>query len=133
LLPLQPFSELSMVLAASDVTVATVEPDAGMFSVPSKVQSYLCAGRAVLLAAPSANLAADVIRDSGAGLVVDPNDKHEFLKGALRLLDDDALRNESAARGRIFASDNYDIQRVADRFETVFNYAINARTAGKEI
>ena len=133
LLPLQPFSELSMVLAASDVTVATVEPDAGMFSVPSKVQSYLCAGRAVLLAAPSTNLAADVIRNSGAGLVVDPNDKHEFLKAALRLLDDDALRNESAARGRIFASDNYDIQRVADRFETVFNYAINARTAGKEI
>jgi colanic acid biosynthesis glycosyl transferase WcaI len=133
LLPLQPFSELSMVLAASDVAVATIEPDAGMFSVPSKVQSYLCAGRAVLLAAPSENLAADVVRKSGSGLVVDPTDKTGFLRAALRLLDDDALRSESAANGRKFALANYDVGLVADRFETVFKYAIGAKTARKEI
>jgi colanic acid biosynthesis glycosyl transferase WcaI len=133
LLPLQPFSDLSMVLAASDVAVATIEPDAGMFSVPSKVQSYLCAGRAVLLAAPSENLAADVVRKSGSGLVVDPTDQAGFLEAALRLLDDDALRSESAANGRKFALANYDVGRVADRFETVFKYAIGAKTARKEI
>jgi colanic acid biosynthesis glycosyl transferase WcaI len=133
LLPLQPFSELSMVLAASDVAVATIEPDAGMFSVPSKVQSYLCAGRAVLLAAPSENLAADVVRKSGSGLVVDPTDKTGFLGAALRLLDDDTLRNESAANGRRFALANYDVGRVADRFETVFKHAIGAKTARKEL
>lgn len=47
LLPLQPFADLPKVLATSDVTVATIEPDAGMFSVPSKVQSYFCAQRPV--------------------------------------------------------------------------------------
>jgi colanic acid biosynthesis glycosyl transferase WcaI len=133
LLPLQPFSELSMVLAASDVAVATIEPDAGMFSVPSKVQSYLCAGRAVLLAAPSENLAANVIRNSGAGLVVDPTDKPGFLRAALRLLDDHGLRTESAAKGRKFALANYDVERVADRFENVFKYAICAKTGRKEV
>jgi colanic acid biosynthesis glycosyl transferase WcaI len=133
LLPLQPFSELSMVLATSDVAVATIEPDAGMFSVPSKVQSYLCAGRAVLLAAPSENLAADVVRKSGSGLVVDPTDKSGFLGAALRLLDDNALRNESAGNGRRFALANYDVGRVADRFETVFRHAIGAKTARKEL
>ena len=127
LLPLQPFSDLSMVLATSDVAVATIEPDAGMFSVPSKVQSYLCAGRAVLLAAPSENLAADVVQKSASGLVVDPTDKAGFLHAALRLLDDDALRNESAANGRRFALDHYDIGRAADRFETVFKHAIGAK------
>jgi colanic acid biosynthesis glycosyl transferase WcaI len=133
LLPLQPFSDLPMVLAASDVAVATIEPDAGMFSVPSKVQSYLCAGRAVLLAAPSENLAADVVRKSGSGLVVDPTDKTGFLEAALRLLDDDALRTGSAANGRKFALSNYDVGRVADRFETVFKHAIGAKTARKEL
>ena len=133
LIPLQPFSELSMVLAASDVAVATIEPDAGMFSVPSKVQSYLCAGRAVLLAAPHENLASDVIRNSGAGLVVEPTDKPGFLEAALRLLDDNDLRTESAKRGRKFALENYDVERVADRFETVFKYAIGAKTARKGI
>jgi colanic acid biosynthesis glycosyl transferase WcaI len=133
LLPLQPFSELSMVLAASDVAVATIEPDAGMFSVPSKVQSYLCAGRAVLLAAPHENLASEVIRNSGAGLVVEPTDKFGFLKAALRLLDDNDLRTKSATKGRKFALENYDVENIADRFETVFKYAIDAKTARKEM
>ena len=72
LLPLQPVERLREVLAAADVAVAVIEPDAGAFSVPSKVQSYLCAGRAVLLAAPAANLAARVVRGEGAGVVVEP-------------------------------------------------------------
>jgi glycosyltransferase involved in cell wall biosynthesis len=133
LLPLQPFSELSGVLGASDVTVATIEPDAGMFSVPSKVQSYMCAGRAVLLAAPSENLVAEVVRNSGAGIVVEPTDKSAFMAAALRLLDNKALRMESGAKGRQFALANYDVGRVADRFETVFKYAIKAKNVRKGI
>ena len=43
--------------------------DAGAFSVPSKVLSYLCAGRALLAAVPSDNLAAEVVRSSGGGLL----------------------------------------------------------------
>ncbi|MGY8667501.1 glycosyltransferase family 4 protein [Bradyrhizobium sp. UFLA05-109] len=127
LLPLQPFSDLPKVLATSDVTVATIEPDAGMFSVPSKVQSYFCAQRPVLLAAPAENLASQVVRRIGAGLVVDPADSEGFLRSALRLMDEDALRIGAAESGRNFALNNYDIKRVADRFETVFQYAIRAR------
>jgi len=55
------------------------------------------------------------------------------LKAALQLLDDHALRNDAAAKGRLFALNNYDVRHVADRFETVFNYAIKARISGKEI
>jgi colanic acid biosynthesis glycosyl transferase WcaI len=129
LLPLQPFADLPLVLATSDVAVATIEPEAGMFSVPSKVQSYFCAGRPVLLAAPRENLASDVVRNNGAGLVVDPVDQAGFLQAALRLLDDDRLRADAAAKARSFALNNYDIKKVTDRFETVFDYAIGAKTA----
>jgi colanic acid biosynthesis glycosyl transferase WcaI len=133
LLPLQPFADLPKVLAASDVVVATIEPEAGMFSVPSKVQSYLCAGRPVLLAAPRENLASDVVRNNGAGLVVEPADQAGFLKAALRLLDDENLRVNAAAKARSFAINNYDIKKVTDRFETVFDYAIGAKTAERNI
>ncbi|MBR0797147.1 glycosyltransferase family 4 protein [Bradyrhizobium jicamae] len=131
LLPLQPFDDLPKVLATSDVTVATIEPDAGMFSVPSKVQSYFCAQRPVLLAAPAENLASQVVRKHGAGLVVDPSDKTGFLRSAVQLMDDDALRVGAAESGRKFALNNYDIMRVTDRFEMVFQYAIRARDARK--
>lgn len=131
LLPLQPFADLPNVLATSDVTVATIEPEAGMFSVPSKVQSYFCAQRPVLLAAPAENLASQVVRKNGAGLVVDPTDKAGFLRSAVQLLEDDALRVGAAKSGRKFALNNYDVTRVTDRFETVFQYAIRARDARK--
>ncbi len=131
LLPLQPFADLPKVLATSDVTVATIEPDAGMFSVPSKVQSYFCAQRPVLLAAPAENLASQVVRKNRAGLVVDPTDKAGFLRSALQLMENDALRIGAAESGRKFALNNYDITRVTDRFETVFQYAIDARNVRK--
>jgi len=133
LLPLQPFADLAMVLATSDVAVATIEPEAGMFSVPSKVQSYFCAGRPVLLAAPKENLASELVRSNGAGLVVDPVDQAGFLEAALRLLGDDALRADAAAKARSFALNNYDIKKVTDRFERVFDYAIDAKTVERKI
>jgi colanic acid biosynthesis glycosyl transferase WcaI len=133
LLPLQPFADLPLVLAAADVAVATIEPEAGMFSVPSKVQSYFCAGRPVLLAAPRENLASDLVRDNGAGLVVDPSDQAGFLQAALRLLDDDSLRSDASAKARSFALNNYDIKKVTDRFEMVFDYAIGAKTGERNI
>lgn len=131
LLPLQPFAHLPKVLAMSDVTVATIESDAGMFSVPSKVQSYFCAQRPVLLAAPAENLASQVVRKNGAGLVVDPTDRAGFLRSAVRLMEDHDLRIGAGESGRRFALNNYDIKRVTDRFETVFQYAIGARNARK--
>ena len=133
LLPLQPFADLPMVLATADVAVATIEPEAGIFSVPSKVQSYFCAGRPVLLAAPKENLASDLVRRNGAGLVVDPVDQPAFVEAALQLLNDETLRANAAAKARSFALDNYDIKTVTDRFETVFDYAIDAKTAERKI
>ncbi|VAW39603.1 Glycosyl transferase, group 1, partial [hydrothermal vent metagenome] len=45
LLPYQPFADLPDVLGTANVLIAILEPDAGIFSVPSKVLSYLCAKR----------------------------------------------------------------------------------------
>ena len=61
LLPFQPYEVLPEVLASADVLIAILEPDAGVFSVPSKVLSYHCAGRPILAAIPAENLAARII------------------------------------------------------------------------
>jgi glycosyltransferase involved in cell wall biosynthesis len=116
----QPIERLREVLATADVAVSVIEPDAGTFSVPSKVQSYLCAGRAVLLAAPAANLAARVVRAQGAGVVVAPEG---FVAAAQRLQADVAARIAMGARGRAYAERTYDVERVADRFEEVLEAA----------
>lgn len=120
LLPLQPFERLSEVLASADVLVSVVEAEAGQFSVPSKVQSYLCAERAILLAAPSANLAAVIVARENAGVVVEPSDMEGFLEAAKGLAADRDAVLRYGRNGRSFAMRQYDIRQVADRFEAVF-------------
>lgn len=118
-LPLQPFSEFSQVLASADVLLAVIESDAGQFSVPSKILSYLCAGKPIVLAAPRDNLAAEIIRQSGAGIVVDCEDMEGFRSAVKTLMDDSDLREKAGILARKYAEENFDIDRVTDRFETI--------------
>jgi glycosyltransferase involved in cell wall biosynthesis len=127
ILPLQPVERLREVLATADVAVAVIEPDAGTFSVPSKVQSYLCAGRPILLASPAANLAARVVRDEGAGRVVEPGNRDAFVAAGLELMADEDGRRRMGARGRAHAERAYDVERVADRFEEVMASALRRK------
>ena len=116
--PLQPAERLAEVLASGDVLISMIEADAGTFSVPSKVQSYMCAGRSILLAAPQQNLASRVLAAEQAGIVVEPENE-AFLAAAKRLRDDATLRSEQGRNGRAYAERSFDISKIADMFETV--------------
>ena len=119
LLPIQPAQYLADVLATADVLLATIEPEAGTFAVPSKVLSYLCAGRPILLTAPKENLAARIVERANAGIVVDPADATGFLAAALRLRDEPQLCATMGANGRAYAERMFDMQHITDKFETV--------------
>jgi GT2 family glycosyltransferase/glycosyltransferase involved in cell wall biosynthesis len=122
-LPFQPYEALPDVHATADVLIAILEPEAGVFSVPSKVLSYLCAGRAVLLIVPSENLAARIVQASGAGLVVSPTDEEGLQEALARLLGFPAERAEMGARARSYAEQTFDLSVIADRFESVLGDA----------
>jgi len=121
LLPLQSTEDLSQVLAAADVLVAMIDNEAGRFAVPSKVQSYLCAGRPILLAAPRANLAARTVVRANAGIVVEPDDVEGFLAAAAKLRADADLRARLGANGRAYAERVFNLERIADVFEEVLS------------
>jgi glycosyltransferase involved in cell wall biosynthesis len=118
-LSFQPFEALPDVLAGADVLVAILEPDAGVFSVPSKVLSYLCAGRPVLLAVPRENLAAKIVAECGAGLVVEPSDIAGFCAAAEKLIQAPELREQCGRAARRYAETHFDIRRIGDRFEAI--------------
>ena len=119
LLDYQPFAELPNVLGMADVLVAILEPDAGVFSVPSKVLSYLCAKRPLLLAVPQENLAARIVIENEAGLVVDPDDAGGFLENATTLFADGALRDRLSKNGRTYAEAHFDIKKISNQFEKI--------------
>jgi len=123
LFPYQPYERLPELLASADVLVALLEPDAGAFSVPSKVLTYLCAARPLLVSAPGDNLAARVVERSAGGLVVPPKDSQALIAAAEALRADEGLRAELGRRARSHAETTFDIEGIADRFEEVLGRA----------
>jgi colanic acid biosynthesis glycosyl transferase WcaI len=123
LLPYQPYERVPDVLGSGDVLVALLEPDAGAFSVPSKILPYHCAGRAILASLPAGNLAARMIERSGAGDVVAPGDPAGFVAAAERLRADLARREELGRRARAYAETTFDLDRITDRFEEILRKA----------
>ena len=121
LLPFQPYDALPDVLASGDVLLTLLEADAGAFSVPSKVLSYLCAGRALLAAVPSENLAAEVVRRSGGGVLVAPGDETDLVANASRLLEHAGLRDQLGRRARRYAEETFDVGSIGDKFEAVLD------------
>lgn len=119
LMDFQPYHEVPEVLASADVLLATLEVAAGEFAVPSKILSCLCAGRPLLLAAPSDNLAATIVQRSGGGIVADPDQIDEWTAAARLLASDADLRISLGSRARQYAEANFCISRMAVSFEEV--------------
>jgi glycosyltransferase involved in cell wall biosynthesis len=119
LLDFQPFEQMPDVLGSADVLVAILEPDAGIYSAPSKVLTYLCAERALLVAIPPENLSAHIVSQHFAGLVVPPQQTLAFLEAADRLLADADLRQSCARNGRAYAENTFNITHIGDVFERI--------------
>ncbi len=122
----QPFEALPDVVASGDVLIAIIEKEAGAFSVPSKILTYLCAGRPLLLAVPASNLAARTVSDNQAGLVVDPSDMAGFLAAAMTLITDQETAAKMGRMGRNYALRAFDIRQIASRFESVLRAAVRS-------
>lgn len=117
LLSYQPFGDFPEVLGSADVLVAILEPDAGVYSVPSKVLSYFCAGKPLLAAMPAENLASRSIERSAAGVAVSPLDIPEFVSMGDQLLTHRELRLAQGEAARDHAERTFDIHIVSRSFE----------------
>jgi glycosyltransferase involved in cell wall biosynthesis len=119
-LPFQPYERLPEVLGAADVLISLLDAEAGSFAVPSKTLAYLCAGRALIIAAPEQNEAARLAALAGAGIVVPPDAPEPLVEAAERLFGDRELCAQLGKNGRAYAEQNFAIRAIADRFLIVF-------------
>lgn len=122
----QPYEDLPDMLGAADVVLAVLEAGASRFSVPSKVLTYLCAGRPVVGIMPESNYISEVLAH-GPGIVTPPGDARAAQAAVLQLLAEPEERFARAKQAREYAAENFSIDQVAARFEVVLN---NARGAG---
>ena len=119
LLDFQPYSQLPKVLGSADVLLASVEPDAGSFCVPSKILSYMCSERPILISVSPQNLAARIIIRSDAGFVTAPGDDSDFMNKAVQLYENRQRCQELAQNARRYAESTFDIDQIGSIFEAV--------------
>lgn len=119
LLPFQNFNLMSQVLASADVLIGVLEKDAGIFSVPSKILTYMCSNRPIVLSAPISNLSSEIIETSKAGLVIDPDSDDQFVSEVVSLLNDQNRRDKFGDNGRWFAESNFKPINFIAKFERI--------------
>lgn len=117
--PWVPFKDLPKMLSSADVFIAMIEADAGIYSVPSKILTYLCIGRPILASIPQGNLARKILSRAQAGVVVDPADPQGFIAALNRLAQEPDTRQAMGQGGRRYAEDAFDVQKIADRFQSI--------------
>ena len=102
-LPFQPYEEFPNVLASATVLIGILDDEAGVFSVPSKVLSYLCSGRPILLCAPAENLASRIVQEAEAGAVYSTSRPQDLLSGLDEILNDSAAALRLGDNARRYA------------------------------
>ncbi|HAU28706.1 MAG TPA: glycosyltransferase WbuB [Rhodospirillaceae bacterium] len=123
LLPYQPEESFAAMLASAKVLLAILEPDASAYSAPSKILSYLCAGRPVVVSFPPENHSAQLLSGARAGIVCSSGDDAGFIAAVKDLLDKPENAADLAINGRMYAERHFRIDEIVCAFERVLNHA----------
>jgi putative colanic acid biosynthesis glycosyltransferase WcaI len=116
LLPRAEFREL---LAAADLSLVTQQRCVTDIVFPSKVETLMAAGRPILASLNSESAVAAVLRNSGAGEVVEPENPRALLDGILGLQRDRSRRVAMGVRGREYARIHWDRDRSLHAMESI--------------
>jgi glycosyltransferase involved in cell wall biosynthesis len=118
-LPFEPYGRLSEVLASASVLIAISDDAAASFCFPSKLWTYLAAGRPVLGIMPATSYAASLITSSDAGIVIPPGDLARSCEPIRTLLADPARLAWMSAAARATAQRRCDIAAIGPAMDRV--------------
>ncbi|MGA9389034.1 MAG: glycosyltransferase family 4 protein [Candidatus Sulfotelmatobacter sp.] len=120
--PFRPSDQVPYVLAAGDIHLITIRRGLEGVVVPSKLYPILAAGRPVLVLAHEECDAARLVRRSGCGVVVNPDDP-TALVSVLRQLSQDPERVARMAARAAAVSVEFNLETELQRFVSVMEDA----------
>jgi colanic acid biosynthesis glycosyl transferase WcaI len=113
LLPFQPENALSDTYAAADVLLLNQIGAVKDTVVPSKLLTYMAAGRPVLAAVNGSSQGAEILRRANGGIIVEPDDPDMLASGAQALLNAPKSALEAMAmRNRLYAEQHFDQHKI---------------------
>ena len=119
-LPLQPRETLPEMLSAADALVLNQSAKVVDMVIPSKLLTYMAAGRSVVAAVAAQSEAAACIERARCGLVVPPEHPVALAQAIRRLNADRKLAARLGEEGRRFAEQHFDRERILGSLEGCF-------------
>jgi colanic acid biosynthesis glycosyl transferase WcaI len=120
LLPLQPAESLPEMYSSADLLLLNQAAAVEDAVIPSKLLTYMGAGRAVVAAVSEKSEAARQIRRANCGVVVPPENPQALAEAVLALRKDAGLRQKLGANARTFAEIHFTKAGVLDRYDEFF-------------
>lgn len=97
-----PLYKLPELLAEGDIHIVCQKPGTEGLLVPSKIYSTLLAGRPMLFVGPSNCEAAQIVRESRSGFVIEPGDTEAAMDALMILQQSPTAREERGLCGRAY-------------------------------
>ncbi len=126
ILPYFPTAELSGVFAAADVLLLNQKRSVKDTVIPSKLLTYMAAGRPVVAAVNASSQGAVLLRQSGGGEIVEPESPSALGDVVLRLLSNRASLGGMGRANRMFAEENFDQRRIL-KLQELFSIELTAK------
>jgi colanic acid biosynthesis glycosyl transferase WcaI len=110
-------------LSEADIAFVSQRYEGSEFNIPSKLMNFMAYGLPVLAAVNPSGEVARLVRDAGAGWVVDSSDADAFPRELARLAGAPDEVGELAAAARRYAEQHFAQRAFAQRFERVLEVA----------
>jgi colanic acid biosynthesis glycosyl transferase WcaI len=116
-LPVLPTLAFHELLSTADVTLVTQQRVVSDIVFPSKVRTLMAAGRPVVASLNAGSEVARVVIESGAGLVIPPEDPGALVEAIVALKSSRHRRLQMGIRGRAYARTHWDPEVILPEFE----------------
>ncbi|MGC1309814.1 MAG: glycosyltransferase family 4 protein [Phormidesmis sp.] len=129
LLPFVSPEKFPEMMAAADVSLILQKHNVVGFNMPSKTQKIMASGRPVIASVPANGSAAEAVRASNSGLVVEPENPTELARAIQTLYDDPDKLERLGKNGRQFAIDNYSFDQAISAYEGLLQSVVERKTS----
>lgn len=128
LLPLQPAEGLAEMYSAADVLLLNQKAAVVDSVIPSKLLTYMAAGRPVLAAVSDRSETARYVERAKCGLIVHSEDPRALVEAALSLRGEPALREQLGSNGRAYVQQHFTKEKVLQEYDLLLScYADEVR------
>jgi len=133
LLPLQPVEGLAEMYSAADILLLNQKAAVKDAVIPSKLLTYMAAGRPVLAAVSEKSEAARQIQNAQCGVQISAEDPAAMVEAVSQLRQDVLFRRRLGSNSRAYAIRNFTKQKVLLEYDALFHRVTGEKTAALEI